>query len=206
MSFSIRCSAFFSTQVLKVIFAIATPLALAAPGAHGPDGEHLAGPAASQAQGDRGARIETSSELFELVGQLQGQELSVMIDRYNSNEPVLNAELDVEFGTITAQATFHADQGDYAFDDAALLAALAKPGQHALIFTLSAGDDSDLLEGTLNVAQHDEAHGAHGGHGGHGHFSWGWSVASGLILLAALGLVLRRRHAMRNNSPHRKTS
>jgi hypothetical protein len=202
MSFSNRYSTFFSTNAFKVIFifAIAIPPALAAPGAHGPDGEHLAGPAASHAQGDGGARIEASSELFELVGQLQGQELSVMIDRYQSNEPVLNAELDVAFGAISAQATFHADQGDYAFDDAALLAALAKPGQHALIFTLSAGDDSDLLEGTLNGAQHDEAHAAHG------HFSWGSSAAAGLILLAALALVLRRRRAMRNISLHRKTS
>ena len=126
-----------------------------------------------------------------------------MIDRYNSKEPVLKAELEVEFGAITAQATFHADQGDYAFDDAALLAALAKPGQHALVFTLSAGDDSDLLEGTLNVAQQYDAHDAHDDHA---HFPWRWSIAAGLILLAALGLVLRRRRAMRNNSLDRKTS
>lgn len=205
MSFSIRYSTFFSTNVLKVIFifVLATPQVLAAPGAHGPDGEHLVGSAASHAQGDGGARIETSSELFELVGHLQGQELSVMIDRYNSNEPVLNAELDVEFGAITAQATFHADQGDYAFDDAALLAALAKPGQHALVFTLSAGDDSDLLEGTLNVTKQYQAHDTHDDHA---HFPWRWSAAAGLILLAALGMVLRRRRAMRNNPLHRKTS
>lgn len=201
MSFSTR----FPTNLLKIIFifAVVTTTALAAPGAHGPGGEHIAGPAASHAHGDDGARIEASSELFELVGRLQGEELSVMIDRYNTNEPVLKAELEVEFGAITAQATFHVDQGDYAFDDAALLAALAKPGQHALVFTLSAGADSDLLQGTLNVEDHDEAD---EDHDDHAHFPWIWSVASGLILLAALAMVLRRRRTMRNNSLHRKTS
>ena len=46
-------------------------------------------------------------------------------------------------------ATFRAEQGDYAVTDAALLKALAAPGEHSLVFTLLAGQDSDLLDGTL---------------------------------------------------------
>lgn len=217
MSYSSR----FSMSLLKFIciFAISTTCALAAPGAHGPDGQHIAGPATSHAHGDdgarSGARIEAISELFELVGHLQGEELSVLIDRYDTNEPVLNAALEVEFGNIKAQAQFHADQGDYAFDDPALLAALAKPGQHALIFTVSAGTDNDLLAGTLTVA---EGYEAHGDHDDHAHFLWGRGAAlvAALLTLTALAVLLRRRRAhnnsrnnshnnAHNNSSHRKT-
>jgi hypothetical protein len=213
---------FLTKSLLTLLFSIAATTALAAPGAHGPDGQHIAGPATADAHGDDGAhigaRIEATSELFELVGRLQGEELSVLIDRYDSNEPVLNAALEVEFGEIKARAQFHADQGDYAFDDPALLAALAKPGQHALIFTVSAGTDNDLLEGILTIAEGYEAHDDHEAHGDHDHFLWGWGAAlvAALFTLAALIVLLRRRRAhnnlrsnshnnARNNSSDRKT-
>ena len=124
--------------------------AFASPGAHGPNGEHLdgavnAGPAGSV------PRVETFSEMFELVGQLSGGEFSVMVDRYETNEPVLNGKLEVEYKGMKAFAKFHADMGDYAIDDEKLLKALSKPGKHALLFTFIAGEESDLLEGTLEV-------------------------------------------------------
>ncbi len=125
--------------------------ALASPGAHGPNGEHLDGPAATGPAGSV-PRVESFSELFELVGQVSGGELSVMVDRYDTNEPVLNAQLEVQYKGLKAMGKFHADMGDYAFDDEKLIKALAAPGQHALVFTLIAGEESDLLEGTLDVA------------------------------------------------------
>lgn len=105
------------------------------------------------------ARLETATDLFELVGQLNGDEFSILIDRYDSNEPVADATVEVEVNGVKAQATYHADHGDYAVDDAALLNELARPGRHALVFTVSAGDDADLLEGTLQVDE--AAHAAH---------------------------------------------
>jgi len=136
--------------------------AFAAPGAHGPGGEHLDAPA-SAAGGKAAPRVEASSELFELVARLQGGELSILVDRYESNEPVLGAELEVQFGELKAKARFHADHGDYAVDDAGFLKALAKPGDHALVFKIVAGPESDLLDGTLSIAvagadAHDHAH------------------------------------------------
>ena len=41
-------------------------------------------------------------------------ELSVTIDRYDSNEPVLGAAVEVESDGMRAAAQFHADHGDYA--------------------------------------------------------------------------------------------
>lgn len=124
--------------------------AFASPGAHGPNGEHLDGPASAGVAGTL-PRLETFSEMFELVGQLSGGEFSVMIDRYETNEPVLNGNLEVEYKGLKAVAKFHADMGDYAIDDPKFLKALSAPGKHALLFTLVAGEESDLLEGTLEV-------------------------------------------------------
>ena len=38
--------------------------------------------------------FEARSEAFELVGRLQGGELSILINRFATNEPVLNATVE----------------------------------------------------------------------------------------------------------------
>ncbi|MBZ2209778.1 hypothetical protein [Massilia soli] len=160
--------------------------ALASPGAHGPNGEHLDG-AVATAEGGTFPRIETFTESFELVGQLSGGELSIMIDRYETNEPVLGGTLEVEYKGLKAPAKFHADLGDYAIDNPALLAALSKPGSHPLLFTLIVGDESDLLEGTLVV---NEIHGEE-----HEHLNaWPWvtGIAIAAAILAAVVFARRR--------------
>jgi hypothetical protein len=117
---------------------------------------------------------------------------------------VLGATLEVEAGGIKARATFHADQGDYAFDDAKLLALLRTPGEHALVFTLVAGAETDLLDGTLvttaagaaAAVDHGHAHGD-AGHDDHGHDHTleyiAWGVGGVLVLGGAY--VWRRRRA-----------
>jgi hypothetical protein len=94
-------------------------------------------------------RVEAHSDLFELVGQLGAQGLTLLIDRYESNVPVLGAKVTVESGGIEAAATFQAEHGDYAVRDERLLALLRQGDEHALVFTITAGNDSDLLDGTL---------------------------------------------------------
>ena len=187
--------------VIQLIYALcamfAMASAIASPGAHGPNGEHLDGPAGAGAgAASTMPRIETFTEAFELLGHLSGGELSIMIDRYETNEPVLNGTLEVQYQDLTAKATFHADQGDYAVDDPKFLAAISKPGAHALLFTLTAGADSDLLEGTLTVAppaaHHEDSH-------------WPrrrWLLAGGVgITLAAAAAIffLRRRRQQQGN-------
>jgi hypothetical protein len=128
--------------------------AVAAPGAHGPNGEHLDGPASAGGSADTSPRMESKSEAFELVATLGDGELSLLIDRYETNEPVLDARVEVESGKLKAVAKFHADHGDYAVDDPALLQALKQPGSHPIVVTVVAAKDTDLLEGTLEVAGH----------------------------------------------------
>ena len=167
------------------------PAAFASPGAHGPNGEHLDAPTGTKGAGASAPGVETFTEDFELLGHLSGGELSIMIDRYETNEPVLGADLEVQYKDLKAKAKFHADHGDYSVDDPKLLAALAKPGAHALLFTLVAGDESDLLEGTLTVAAAADEHDHDDGIGK------GWLLAAAAIaaavLAAAAVFVVRRR-------------
>ncbi len=133
------------------LLALLTHLpAAASPGAHGPGGEHLDSPASAH-ENRTSPHSETHSEIFELVARLAGGELSVMIDRYDSNEPVFGATLELESKGLHATGQFHADLGDYAFTDPALLTALSQPGEHALVFTVRTGNETDLLDTVLHV-------------------------------------------------------
>lgn len=205
-TFDKRCaSRHLLATAVTALLLLANPTAGAAPGAHGPNGEHLDGPATARAASAL-PRLEAKSEAFELVAELRATELAIVVDRYESNEPVLGATLEVESGPLKAVASFRAEQGDYAVTDAALLNALAAPGEHGLVFTLLTGQDSDLLDGTLvngaggvatagATGDHGHAHGGGGGGGDHGHDNdndhdhalerAGWLVAGA----AALGLL-----------------
>lgn len=149
------------TALLAAALATLSFASTAAPGAHGPDGEHL-DDKKSGAAWSGAPRVEAKSEQFELVAELRARELAILIDRYETNEPVLGAKLEVESGALKAVAAFRAESGDYVVADAALLKALAAPGEHPLVFMLVAGKESDLLDTTLAIA------GAAGG-GTHSH-------------------------------------
>jgi hypothetical protein len=172
------------------------PIAFAAPGAHGPNGEHLDGPATTSMASTL-PRLEAQSESFELVAELRPEKLVIVVDRYETNEPVLGAQIEVESGGVKAVATFRAEQGDYVITDTALRKALAAPGEHGLVFTLVAGAESDLLDGTLVAGASTAAQGEHGHSGsdhghehGHGHdhalerAAW---VGGGIAALGLLG-------------------
>jgi hypothetical protein len=185
------------------LLLLANTIAHAGPGAHGPNGEHLDAPTPIGAAPAL-PRVEAQSEAFELVAELRASELAIHVDRYETNEPVLGAKLEVESGALKAVAAFRAEQGDYVVTDAALLKALAAPGEHGLVFTLVAGPDSDLLDGTLvgasaaAQADHGHAHGsdAHGHDHGLERAAW---IGAGIAALGLIGGIAwwrqRRGHA-----------
>lgn len=170
-----------------------TPLVVASPGAHGPNGEHLDMPGGHM-HIDSGPRIDTFTELFELLGYLQKDELSILIDRYETNEPVLNGNLEVEFNGLKALARFHDDHGDYAIDDEEFLKALSKPGKHSLVFTLTVDEESDLLEGTL-VVPNDDVTQDHG----YSSIHWSWMITAVIMVIVLLVPVMyfRQRITLR---------
>jgi hypothetical protein len=170
------------------LFVLATSVR-AGPGAHGPDGEHLDQPAAAFAAAL--PRIEANTDQFELVAALRSGELVILVDRYETNEPVLGAALTVESGGLQAPAKFRGDRGDYAVDDPKLLQLLAAPGEHALVFTLVHQGDADLLDGTLRTSDSSR--------NGHHHSNWTEYLVGGAATLVVVvgGLLLWRRRAAR---------
>jgi hypothetical protein len=192
---------------LTALLLIATTPSLAAPGAHGPNGEHLDAPSTARAASAL-PRVEAKSDAFELVAELGASALVIVVDRYESNEPVMGAKIEVETGAQKAAAEFRTEQGDYAVTDAAMIKTLAEQGEHGLVFTLVAGKDSDLLDGTLvNAAgragaahstnDHEHGHADHGDGHGHGHGHLLERIAIGVAVLGVIGGIvwwrLRRR-------------
>ena len=184
-------SRFFWAGLAVCMLALMPLSTWAGPGAHGPNGEHLDSPKSDNSM-QAGLRIEASSDIFELVGTLAGGELSILIDRFATNEPVLNAQVELESGGLKAQAKFHVDFGDYAIDDPTMLKKLSSPGEHPLVITVIAGKDSDLLDAVLRVP----ASLAVDDH----HFHWeGWALGAlvSLVLLVIATARLRKQRQRR---------
>ena len=172
-------------------FALSTGIALASPGAHGPNGEHLdAAPTAGATSS--APRFETKSENYELVGRLQGGEFSMFINRFATNEPVDQAKVEVELGPLKAPAPYHSDQGDYAVADEKFLAELGKKGSHALVITILDGKESDLLDGTLEVGATQAAAEATHAHGDENALLFGALAIAALAAVGGLGWLLGR--------------
>ena len=170
------------------LLAVMPVLAWAGPGAHGPNGEHLDSPKTDNPM-HAGLRIEANSDVFELVGTLAGGELSIFIDRFVTNEPLLHAQVEVESGALKAQAKFRAELGDYKIDDPAMLHQLSTPGEHPLVISVIAGKESDLLDAVLRVP----ASLAVDDH----HFHWEWWALGAFATLVLLGIAAARLRKQR---------
>jgi membrane fusion protein, heavy metal efflux system len=91
-------------------------------------------------------RIDASSTLFELIGVIREGKLTLYLDRFITNEPVRDAEIEVETPKGAIKATPNPD-GTFVLD-----AAFAGKGEkHDLIFTVTAGGEIDVLTGVLTV-------------------------------------------------------
>ncbi len=107
---------------------------------------HDHGPAQVAPAGPASPRVALTSDLYEAVGVLRGERLTLYLDRFGTNEPVTDAKVAV---TLGGEAEIAAEPGP---DGTYLLASPKLPGAGPLEIVLSvtgqAGDD--LLIGTLN--------------------------------------------------------
>ena len=180
--------------VLLGFLLVSGGIAHAGPGAHGPGGEHLDGPAPVLSAGASVPRVEAKSETFELVARIEGNAVSILIDRYDTNEPVLDAAVEVESGAAKQKAVFRREQGDYSITDPEFVKQISSAGAHTLVFTVNAGNDIDLLEATLQIAA------ATPGNGMHALARYGAVsalIGGGVLLAGATGVFLWRRRASR---------
>ncbi len=91
-------------------------------------------------------RFETSTEAFELVGILREGKLTLHLDRFVGNEPVPDAEIEVETPSGPQKARVLGG-GRYEID----APFATKPGNHDLIATVSAKGEIDMLTATFTV-------------------------------------------------------
>jgi len=146
---------------------------------------HDHGDAPAAATGTAAPRLTSHSDLFEVVGMLEGNEMKIYLDRFATNEPVTDAKIEVEIGNIKGIAAAQAD-GSYIFKNDVF----TKPGDLSVSFTVIAGKDADLLAGDLKIDgpvddhAHDEA--------AKPWLRWA-AYAGGALLLAAIVFVAMRR-------------
>jgi len=135
-------------------------------------------------------RVEAQSDLFEIVGVVEGDAMKIFLDRYATNEPVANATIDIEAGALKGSAQVNPD-GTYTFRNAAL----AQAGPVPVTFTITAGSDSDLLTGDLVAANPDAAR-AHAGDALL-RTRWGWLAGALVLASGVVGAWWSRRRRNR---------
>lgn len=96
---------------------------------------------------------ESASSGFEVLAQMDGELLTIYLNRFADNSPVSNAVLEVESASFKGPLK-PSSAGVYQV----AAPALSKPGEHALVISLRAGEQSDLLETRLLVADAAEVH------------------------------------------------
>ena len=132
-------------------------------------------------------RASGSTEEFEVVAVLEGKKLVVYLDRFSTNTPVSGAKVEIEGAGLKGLAR-EITPGTYVMDVAIVIPA----AKHPLTFAIEAGDTTDLLTATLDISpptvsiEHAD-----------GWKRWVAGIVAGLLLLAAGGILMGRRHRRR---------
>ena len=179
-----------SLQFSKRFVGAALAILAAVPAVAGEGHDH--GDAPASAVGSALPRFSAVSDLFELVGVVNGRQLTLYLDHAASNAPVTDAKLDVEVGGLKIELKPRA-AGEFE----ATLATALKPGVTPVTATVTTPTESDLLAGEIDL--HEAPHDAALADAAHGR-SWreyaGWAlggiVAVGVVLGVVFGLARRR--------------
>ena len=173
----------FRAWALALLFSLLPLFAFAGGGddhSHGPEvSVPVAAPATS------GERLELKSPDLELLGILSDGKLTLYADRYATNEPILNAKIELESKGRKLQM-LATKEGSYT----AAADWLEQPGTHEIVVSVEAGELQDLLIGTLLVpALKPEANGRSWLDYG----KWAAGGSAAVIALLVLFKLMRRR-------------
>ena len=139
-------------------------------------------------------RAEAATDQIELLAVLDGGVITLYVDRFAGNEPVVGARVEVQGEGIEAVAA-ETSPGVYAFS----LPPSTSATQHALTVSVEAGQLADLLTVTIGNAELP---------GDHRHQTtsaeWTAWATAGAVLLAGAALVVARRLHFRRRRPGRK--
>ncbi|AAZ97700.1 hypothetical protein Tbd_1747 [Thiobacillus denitrificans ATCC 25259] len=137
-----------------------------------------------------GRRFELTSPEVELAGELKDGRLSVYADRYATNEPILDAKIQLESGE--RKLPLHAtEDGRYE----ATADWLKQAGTYEIVVSVEAEGLQDLLVGTLEIPPSPA-----GTESGRDWLESGKWAAAGLGVLVALLLLGRRVRRRRNTT------
>lgn len=129
-------------------------------------------------------RFGAVSETFELVGVLQGKQLTLYLDRAGDNSPVKDATLELELGGVKVDVK-PLGEGEFG----ATLAQELKVGVTSVAATVVAGPETDLLAADLETRNNAPAVATAAKLPWKKYAAW---LLAGLLLLALLAWGLRR--------------
>ncbi len=140
-------------QLPLAAFALLATLLLAPSAALAGPGHDHGNESTPTTTGNALPRFAASSELFEMVGVVDGQRVTLYLDHAADNSPVDNASLEVELAGTRLSLKPHA-AGEFE----AVLPAALPPGLSAVTATIITPSETDLLAGEIDF--HPDVHGA----------------------------------------------
>ncbi len=158
-------------------------MALGSAAAARADADHDHAEAAAAAPAAARPRFVASSAHYELVGVLQGRQLTLYLDHAASNEAVQQARLELTLGGRTLSPVAQGE-GEFVL----MLDAPPAHGHTPITATVSADGQTDQLSGELDID--DDVHADEAP--AHGPRRWAVWGAAALAALLALGLSARR--------------
>ncbi|MCV2216282.1 hypothetical protein [Thauera sp. Sel9] len=164
----------------------------AAPVLAGPGHDHDHGDEPARMSGPALPRFTAVSELFELVGVVDGRNLTLYLDHFADNAPVLEATLELEIDGAPVPLETRPD-GTFA----AVLAEPPAPGVLPVTAMVVAGDEADLLAGELDIHDDEEAHGVETAADMTRYAGW---LVAGLLALGGVTRAALRKDAVAKRS------
>lgn len=167
------------TTLLALILMLVSPITFAGPG-------HSE--VTTQASASALPRFIAISEELEMVGVINGKQLTLYLDRFADNSPINDARIEIDIAGSKYTANKHGE-GEYEVT----LKDTLKPSVISVTATINAGELTDLLAGELDLHEEKLSLG--------NRLGWKslaiWIVAV-LLALIALGATFRfRQHARR---------
>jgi RND family efflux transporter MFP subunit len=141
---------FHNARVAALFFVAGIFLSLSAPFAH--EGHEDNDATRSALASSTYPRVTGQSDLYELVGIVRGERLSIYFDHVATNKPVADAKVKVVIGDAEPVDAEPAENGVYTI----LFPRLARSGSVEVVFSVTAASGDDLLVGTLTLPSDTE--------------------------------------------------
>jgi cobalt-zinc-cadmium efflux system membrane fusion protein len=136
---------FHNARVAALCCVVGVLLSLSAPSAH--EGHEDDDATRSALASSTYPRVTARSELYELVGIVRGERLSIYLDHVATNEPVADAKVKVAIADAEPVDAAPAEKGVYTTS----FPRSARSGSVEIVFSVTAASGDDLLVGALTL-------------------------------------------------------